>query len=136
MQKLHILPTNTTPEIYLSPDENLFFLRGSSSPEDVRAIYYPVIEWISIFVTDILEDEYRIFTPENPLRLQIDLKYFNSSSAKFLFDIFIEFNKLVITDFPVLVEWYYEEEDTEMREAGNDIASLVGMEFKFIGKTI
>jgi hypothetical protein len=54
MQKLYISPTPTTPEIHFSPSENIFLIRGISSPEDVRALYYPVIEWIKVFANEIM----------------------------------------------------------------------------------
>lgn len=134
MQKLLLQPSPTTPEIYFSPEENKFFIRGNSAPEDVRALYYPVIEWIRIFIDDVLDGEYKKFNNENPIRFQIDLSYFNSSSAKFLFDILSEFKRLPASDKPVLIEWHYEEGDPDMKEAGNDISILVGIEFLFIAK--
>jgi hypothetical protein len=62
MQKLQISPSDTTPEIQFSPEENIFFIRGISSPEDVRAMYYPVIDWIKAFIDDYLEKGHTIFT--------------------------------------------------------------------------
>ena len=95
MQRLYIEKTENTPEINFSPDENIFTIKGSSSPEDVRAMYYPVIEWIKIFIDDVLEGEFNEYSSENPLRMQTDLAYFNSSSAKFFFDIFFELKRLI-----------------------------------------
>jgi len=43
IEKLYISPTSTTPEIHFSPLENVFQIRGISSPEDVRELYYPVM---------------------------------------------------------------------------------------------
>jgi hypothetical protein len=134
MQKLYFEPTDLTPEINFSPDENKFIIRGISSPEDVRALYYPVIEWIKIFIDDIIEGTVRVFNKNSPVRMHIDLSYFNSSSAKFLFDIFTELKRLKVSEVPVVVEWFYEDEDLDMREAGSDIAELVEMEFTFITK--
>ena len=132
MQKLHIEKTDLTPEIYLSPDENSFRISGVSAPEDVRALYYPVIEWIKSFVDKTLEGSVRIFGKENPINFHVNLSYFNSSSAKFLFDIFTELKRLKEAGTAVVIEWYYEPEDTDMREAGSDIAELVDMEFTYI----
>lgn len=134
MQKLHISPTPNTPEIHFSLEENIFLIRGTSSPEDVRAMYYPVIAWIKNFVHDILKGELNNYSPENPLKFQIDLAYFNSSSAKFLFDIFLELKKISPSGIPVVVEWFYDEEDIDLKEAGFDIASLAGMEFTYVLK--
>ena len=134
MQKLYIKPTDTTPEILLSPEENIFLIRGTSSPEDVRAMYYPVIEWIKTFINDILEGEKNSYSPDFPLKFQIDLAYFNSSSAKFLFDIFSELKRLISSQIPVIVEWFYDEEDIDLKDAGTDIALLAGMDFSYILK--
>ena len=134
MQKLYIGPTRNTPEINFSPDENIFIIRGTSSPEDVRALYYPVIEWLRIFVDDVLEGELPQYSSENPVRLHTDLEYFNSSSAKFLFDIFTELKRLLTKDVKVKVEWYYDREDADQKEAGADISLLVDLDFTFIPK--
>ena len=135
MQKLFIKKTSTTPEINFSPDEKLFLITGTSSPEDVRALYYPVIEWVQNLVNEIIAGNYKVFSGLVPIRLQIDLHYFNSSSAKFLFDILSEFKRLAPVSVPFIVEWSYEEEDTDMKDAGADFALLVGMEFTFITKS-
>jgi len=134
MQKLNIKPTLNTPEINFVPESNVFIIRGNSSPEDVRALYYPVIEWIKIFVDDVIDGEIDIFSEENPVRFQTDLEYFNSSSAKFLFDIFCELKRLQDQGLKVVVEWYYEKDDGDQKEAGADIAALVEMEFNFVEK--
>jgi hypothetical protein len=134
MQKFYIPPTPTTPEIHFSPNENIFFIRGTSSPEDVRALYYPVTEWMRIFIDDILEGEVTQYSSSSPLRMQADLDYFNSSSAKFLYDIFSELKRLPEAGIQVIVDWYFDEEDTDQKEAGADIATLVGMEFNFVEK--
>lgn len=136
MQKLYIPPTPTSPEINFSPKENIFIIRGNSSPEDVRAMYYPVTEWIRIFIDDILEGEITQYSSLSPLRLLTDLEYFNSSSAKFLFDIFTELKRLPEAGIQVIVDWHYEKEDLDQKEAGADIASLVGMEFNFVEKQL
>lgn len=134
MEKLYISPTRNTPEIHFSPLENIFLIRGISSPEDVRAMYYPVIEWIKQYIDEILEAGNSAFISDSPLRFQIELKYFNSSSAKFLYDIFQELNRLVPSGIPFVVEWVYDKEDIDMKEAGSEFAMLAGMEFSYIAK--
>jgi hypothetical protein len=135
MQKLFIKSTKSTPEIIFSPEENKFIIRGASSPEDVRALYYPVVDWIKIFVDDFIEGEYPGYTRESPLVFNIDLSYFNSSSAKFLFDILTELKRLIDANKPVVVQWLYDNDDPDQKEAGIDMSSLVGIGFKFIPKS-
>lgn len=134
MQRFYIEPTSISPEIDFSIENNSFLIKGNSSPEDVRALYYPVIEWIRIFIDEVIEGEYPQFTQSNPLKFRVDLEYFNSSSAKFLYDIFIELKRLIASGKAVVVEWVFEEEDIDQKEAGYDIALLAGIEFKFVSK--
>jgi len=134
MDKLLISPTPVTPEIRFSPEENIFLISGTSSPEDVRAMYYPVLEWIKQFIEEILEGRYTAWSAENPVVLKVDLYYFNSSSAKFYYDIFLELKRLSLSGIPVNIEWYFDEEDTDMQEAGADISLLVDMEFTYMPK--
>jgi hypothetical protein len=134
MQKLYYPATLTSPEIKFSPEENIFFMRGVSCPEDVREMYYPVIEWFKALADSLLLVETNKYSQEMPLKFQIDLAYFNSSSAKFLYDIILELKRLVTAAIPVRVEWYYDEEDIDLQESGADIASLIGMEFVYIPK--
>jgi hypothetical protein len=134
MRSFFIEKTELSPEIHFSPDQNIFIIQGNSAPEDVRALYYPVIEWIKTFVDDVIRGAIKKYTPQNPLVVQIDLFYFNSSSAKFLFDIVTELKRLSINNIPVIVEWLYDEDDLDQKEAGQDIACLVEMEFVYISK--
>lgn len=134
MQQLFIEKTVSTPEIHFSPDDNIFKIKGKSAPEDVRAMYYPVIEWITIFIDDVIEGEIKKYSPEKPFVIQIDLFYFNSSSAKFLYDIFSELKRLLTIKIPVMVEWFYDDDDPDQKEAGLDIANMLDMEFVYVPK--
>jgi hypothetical protein len=134
MEKLIISATQTTPEIHLSVEEDIFRISGISRPEDVRAIYYPVTGWIKELADQIINKIITKYSKENPLTFQVDLTYFNSSSAKFLFDIFIELKRLILADVPVEVLWFYENDDPDLKEAGNDIASMTDMQFIYIPK--
>ena len=134
MQKLIISQTVHTPEIQLSPEENIFIIRGTSAPEDVRAIYYPVVEYLRSLIDEIIFGNVNIFSNDNPLNFKIDLEYFNSSSAKFLYDIFLELKRLLDFGLKVIVEWYYDHQDIDLKEAGSDLALLAEMEFIYIPK--
>jgi len=132
MKSFKSKPTDLSPEIILAPEENKFIIAGKSAPEDVRSIYYPVIEWMEDFMVWVREK--RPYTDARPLILQIDLEYFNSSSAKFLFDILTGLQTLGNEGVPVEVQWLYDEEDIDLREAGEDLALLCEMQFKYCPK--
>lgn len=134
MQKLHIIPTPSTPEILFSPEENVFLVQGNSSPANVEALYSPVIEWFRAFVNEILEKKGSKYTRENPLTFQVDFSYYNSSTALFILEIFSELKRLPPHDIPIVVKWFHNEEDIDMKEDGIDIAFLAGIELTYIPK--
>jgi hypothetical protein len=134
MQKLYFSPTRYTPEIILSSDENVYMIRGNSSPEDVRGLYYPVLDWFRDFSVEVTQKN--AFSLESPMKFTFDLRYFNSSSAKFIFDILTELKSLRTSGIPVLIEWHYEEDDIDLREAGQDISSIAEIEFSYIEKKV
>jgi hypothetical protein len=134
MQDLYIKPTANTPEVQFYPEQNKLKISGISTPEDVRALYYPVIEWVQIFISKLTKGEYKRYTDDDPLIFQIDLSYFNSTSAKFFFDILMELKKAEQVNVPLKVEWYHDAEDIDMKDAGIDIAALAEMQFVYISK--
>jgi hypothetical protein len=134
MQELIIEKTHRTPGIRFSPSDNVFYIRGESSPEDVRKLYYPVIEWVNKFVEEIATSGLKAFNNHDSLKFQIDLTYFNSSSAKFLYDLIMEFKKLPALGVAFIVEWYYDNDDADMKDGGVDFSYLVSMDFTFVPK--
>lgn len=134
MQKYYLSPTSITPEIHLSPDENIFFIRGISSPEDVRALYYPVADWLKDYINEISDGKSKGFTTDDPLKFQVDLEYFNSSSAKFIYDILLEIKRGMESGIPVQIEWHHDKEDADLKEAGEDIALLAEIDIIYIPK--
>jgi len=133
MKDLHIEASRNTPEIIFSTSDNRFSICGNSAPEDVRSLYYPVIEWIDAFATEISATN--PFNTDSPFVFKIDLAYFNSSSAKFIYDMLLRLRDLKEkASLPVIIEWYYEEEDQDIYEAGSDMAELTGHKFVYITK--
>ncbi|MDX9772581.1 MAG: DUF1987 domain-containing protein [Bacteroidales bacterium] len=125
--------TDLTPEIIFAPEENKFIIEGKSAPEDVRSLYYPVVDWVEEYVAEVRKNN--IYNADNPLLLKFDLEYFNSSSAKFLFDILSLLHDLYNDGIPVDIEWHYDEEDIDLREAGEDLALLCELPFRYCPKT-
>ena len=89
MQKLHIGSTKITPEILFSPEESIFSIRGISAPENVRSLYYPVIQWLKTFINETVQKGSKVYTKENPfknilVKLVTIKKNINNYKNKFL----------------------------------------------------
>ncbi len=118
---------------FYPPAENRFVISGNSAPEDVRELYYPVLAWMKEFAAEVKKTH--PYTDKKPLIFKLDLEYFNSSSAKFLYDIFTQLKEMNNEGVPVVIEWHYDAEDSDLLEAGEDLALLCEIEFKYCPKS-
>ena len=64
--------------------------------------------------------------------LQMKLEYFNTSSSKCLLDFFRKLEAISNRGNKVLVNWYFEKDDEDMMEAGEDYNAIVGLPFVLI----
>ncbi|MEP3389034.1 MAG: DUF1987 domain-containing protein [Reichenbachiella sp.] len=122
MEKLIVRPTRITPLIYFDPNRGLLELRGKSSPENS-------IQFYSNLIRDL--EEFGRNGKQN-LIANFKFEYFNTSSSKCLFDIFRKLNIVKENGFDLSINWYYEEDDEDMLEAGEDYADLLGIEFNYV----
>lgn len=127
MENLYIPRTDSTPEIDFKANDLLFEIIGLSKPEDVRKFYYPVIDWLKEFDNEVISK----LTDENTLKLNIKLSYFNSSSAKFLFDILDTIGEYR-NRIGVKIYWYFEEGDEDHKEAGEELSEMIELPFNYI----
>ena len=124
------------PKILFDPENNIFEISGVSKPEDVRKFYSLVLDWINEFSQKLLNSEQSTYSKTNPLTINFKLMYFNSSSAKFIFDIIEEFQKIEENGIPTRIVWYYDREDDDMRDAGQEMSELIEKPFEFIALDI
>jgi len=120
MENLQIAGSSKTPEITFDASNGTLTIAGRSIPENSIEFYKPLLLWMENFGKT---------NPEQTL-LQVKLEYFNTSSSKCLLDIF---KKLETIGGKTQVEWYYEQDDEDMLEAGEDYEAIVHVPFKMIG---
>ncbi|MEW5845945.1 MAG: DUF1987 domain-containing protein [Bacteroidota bacterium] len=131
MNPLVLKSSNATPQIDFNPSVNILTISGYSRPENVRDFYIPILDWLDSYSKELLEKNSK---GENiqPIEFQFKLVYFNSSSAKFLYDIIISLNQIQNAGIPLTINWYYDKEDSELREAGEDLSELAQVPFNFV----
>ncbi len=122
MEKIQIEPTRVTPLISFDPEEGLLEMKGRSSPENSIQFYQSII--------DALEDYANI--SENGLIANFAFEYFNTSSSKCLFDVFKKLTKIQSKGVNLVINWFYEEGDEDMMEAGEDYSDLLDLDFNFL----
>jgi hypothetical protein len=132
MEELKIEPTEKSPRVHFDPDNQKFELEGNSRPEDVRNFYFPIIEKLRKYFDNILENGTQDFYQENPVKFVFKLEYFNSSSAKFISDIFVLIGNYSKKGINVKIYWYFDEGDEDMMEVGEDFSEMIDIPFQMI----
>ena len=120
MTKLIIDNSIKTPSIVFESD-GILEIKGKSIPENSIEFYRPVFEWL----------EHYSASPAPKTELKINLEYFNTSSSKCLLDIFRRLESINVSGkSEVKVKWFYDEDDEDMMEAGEDYQALVKIPFE------
>jgi hypothetical protein len=111
------------PEVELNHIEGKIYFSGKSLPEDVKETYNPIIEWISEYIKIPNKQTHAIFK----------FDYFNTATSKKLLDIF-ELLKVLKenNNSDLKIDWYYNEGDEDMKEAGQQFSEFIDIDFNLI----
>jgi len=122
MEPIILSGTTTTFKVHLDKSKGIFEFEGRSRPEDVIGFFEPIFEWF---------EKYRIDpNPETIIKFKFD--YFNSSTAKVLLRFLAFIERLNKDGLDIKIEWYYNPNDEDMFEVGQDFESLIDVGFDFI----
>jgi len=123
IEHLIIPGTNKTPDVKFIADAGTLEISGKSIPENSFGFYQPLLSWIDNYAA----------APLAKTQIKVSLEYFNTSSSKCLLDIFRKLETLKKSGkSSIEVLWYYESDDEDMMEAGQDYDSLVDLQFQLI----
>ena len=122
MKKLIIKSSEKFPKVILNPNKNIYEISGRSIPEDVMKSYEPVVKWIDENVGKI----------KNKMELDFKLDYLNSNSTKMIFDILTMLDKFYQAGIKISINWFYEDDDEDIKDEGELFSSLFKLPFKLI----
>ncbi len=122
MEPIIIEGTPKTPSIKFDAREGVFEIKGRSIPENSVEFYKPLNEWL---------DQY-MQVPLDKTVVNIRLEYFNTSSSKCILDVFKRLESIHRSRHDVEINWFYEEDDEDMLEAGEDYDSIIKVPFKMV----
>lgn len=125
MNSLYLAKTSKTPEITFDPRNEVFEIVGRSIPENSFEFYRPVMEWLDAYQKEAVHF----------FNLIVKLEYFNTSSSKCLIDIFRKLEKMHANGHQVLIKWYFEEQDEDMKESGEDFRDILKVPLEMIAYT-
>lgn len=122
MENLHLEGSAKTPSVKFDGNSGVLELKGRSIPENSVEFYKPLNDWIDTYGQ----------APSNNTTVDIKLEYFNTSSSKCILDMFKKLESINGKGTDVAVNWYFEEDDEDMEEAGEDYQAIIGLPFKMI----
>ncbi|MBI1837532.1 MAG: DUF1987 domain-containing protein [Flavobacteriia bacterium] len=111
-----------TPSVSFNSVSGVLELKGRSIPENSVEFYKPLNDWIDSYSS----------SPCTKTVVDIKLEYFNTSSSKCILDLFKKLESLKHKGTEVQVNWYYEEDDEDMEEAGEDYQAIIKLPFNMI----
>jgi len=122
MDNFIIEGSKQTPEIKFDASSGILEIMGRSIPENTFEFFNPVLTWLEEYAK----------SPAAKTIVKVNLEYFNTSSSKYILEIFKRAKSILNDGNDVLVEWYYEEDDEEMMETGEDYEDVSGLPFTLI----
>lgn len=122
MEPIIIDGTPKTPAVKFDAAQGIFEIKGRSIPENSVEFYKPLVDWLDLYKE----------TPLPKTVVKVRLEYFNTSSSKCILDVFKKLETIHKAKNEVEVNWYYEEDDEDMLEAGEDYESIIRVPFKMI----
>jgi len=117
MEAIHIEGTPKTPTIVFDPQTGELSIKGRSIPENAVDFYKPLTDWLA---------EYALHPNDNTI-VKVQLEYFNTSSSKCILDVFKKLESISLAGHSIEIHWYYEEDDEDMLEAGEDYEAIFKM---------
>ncbi len=122
MEKFSLNGSAKTPTIHFDGDTGVLEFSGRSIPENSVEFFAPLNEWLEVYQNH----------PKGETIVDMKLEYFNTSSSKCILDFFKRLEKINGHSTTVRINWYFEKDDEDMAEAGEDYGAIVSLPFEII----
>ncbi len=118
---LTVAATSNTPSIEFDDENGVLTISGKSIAEDSQEFYRPLLEALKQYKAKPL------------LQTTVNLKliYFNTSSSKSILDV-LRLIESLKENSEVIINWFYEKEDEDMLEVGEDYCEIVNLPFRMV----
>jgi len=129
MKELKIAASEFSPKVYFSLSENKFEVSGESRPENTSKFYADLIAWADSVIANEIES-----IQVDKMIFEFRFDYFNSTSAKFILDFLQNLERMqgLLKGTKIIIQWYFDARDEDMRDSGEEFSHLVNLPFEFI----
>ena len=114
--------TKKTPRVFFDTDAGILDIKGYSLPSDAKEFYTPLF---------VVVEEY-LKSPQQQTELNFYIEYFNTSSSKVILQLMKTFSVLKDMGKDIVCNWFVDEEDADMIEAGNEYKSIINFTFNVL----
>ena len=121
MEIINIESTSKTPSIKFDYSLGKLEIKGKSITENAIYFYKPIINSLKIYAC----------APKPYTQVEIQLDYFNTATSKCLYQILKQLESINSGATQVSINWFYDEDDKDILEAGEDYQAKLNLPFNF-----
>ena len=126
MNSLKIEATTFTPEINFDIENNKLSFLKVSKPANAFEFYKPIFEFIDNFEKSKVKSKV-----VNELVIDFNFDYFNTATAKIIYELLEKFKKIQKQGVDVIINWYYHYDDDDLLEEGEIMSEAIDLPFNF-----
>jgi len=121
MQKMRIFPTLSTPDILLDPD-GIIKIEGRSMNANIKEFSETIDNWVDRYLAD----------PAEITKVDLYFEYLSTNNLIFYRSLLLKISMVLLKRKRYIINWIYDEGDTDIMEKGENISSSVGVDVNFI----
>jgi hypothetical protein len=121
MRVVTIDKTDKTPHIVIDYTSSTISIKGICTPENPRDFFEPIYNAVKDYKqtnTDLL--------------FNIQLQYFNTGASKCIITLLMEAGKYEGKLISTKVNWYFEKDDAELLEVGQEFSQITKLNFNYL----
>jgi Domain of unknown function (DUF1987). len=130
MDALIIEATEFTPRVSFDPETRSIEFSGVSRPENVTEFYGQVLDWMTGYESELYKNNV-LGGKKFDVNVTFNFSYFNSSSAKMIYQLLECLVRLKNMGYVINVSWHYEDGDDQMHDDGEELSEAIDIPFNF-----
>lgn len=125
IKPLFIANNGHSPEVNLNLDTKTFSIKGRAYPSYPENFWRPVLDWFKTLA------ESADSQPTDGIIVDMSLDFINSGSEKYVLEIVKTLKRIKLS----AVRWYYDDDDEDIMDMGEDLFKATGISFLFVKNT-
>ena len=120
-----LVGTSKTPDVELNVKLGHLTLQGRAIPDDAYLFFAELDKALERYLNSPCEETI----------VTVRFEYFNTSTSKWLLDMFRKLEQVHQKASVVTVKWFYDQDDEDMEESGQDFQAIIDLPFEILPMT-